>query len=84
MTFSLGTLTFSVEFRHFDYRQWYVDWKGTQEDEAEFEARVTRNETRLEDIYSEPDVLFKAHKRDVGNNWDEWWIRYDKFARKGK
>lgn len=46
--------------------------------------QVERAGLRLEDIHPDPLVSFPAHKRDKGNDWDQWWLRHDKFARKAK
>uniref|UniRef100_A0A1I7V150 28S ribosomal protein S18-2, mitochondrial n=1 Tax=Caenorhabditis tropicalis TaxID=1561998 RepID=A0A1I7V150_9PELO len=73
-----GTITFGVEFRNFDYRQWYKSW---QEEPGK---PVERAGVRLQDIHPDPLVHFPTFKNDKNNDWDQWWIRHDKFARKGK
>uniref|UniRef100_A0A8R1HGE7 28S ribosomal protein S18b, mitochondrial n=1 Tax=Caenorhabditis japonica TaxID=281687 RepID=A0A8R1HGE7_CAEJA len=73
-----GTITFGVEFRNFDYRLYYKDWT------AEPGKPVERAGIRLQDIHPDPLVHFPTFKNDKNNDWDEWWIRHDKFARKAK
>ncbi|GMR31902.1 hypothetical protein PMAYCL1PPCAC_02097, partial [Pristionchus mayeri] len=73
-----GTLTFGVDFRNYDFRQYYSWWK------TEPSEPVERAGLRLEDIHPDPLVTFPVHKPDTGNDWDQWWLRYDKFAKKAK
>ncbi|KAK5979964.1 Mitochondrial Ribosomal Protein Small [Trichostrongylus colubriformis] len=73
-----GTITFGVDFRNFDFREWYEDWKTPPM------PHVERAGIRLQDIHPDPLVSFPVFKRDYNNDWDQWWLRYDKFARKGK
>uniref|UniRef100_A0A1I7XUS3 28S ribosomal protein S18-2, mitochondrial n=1 Tax=Heterorhabditis bacteriophora TaxID=37862 RepID=A0A1I7XUS3_HETBA len=73
-----GTITFGVDFRNFDYRQWYKEWT------KEPETYVERAGLRLQDIHPDPLVSFPTFKRDYNNDWDQWWLRYDKFAKKAK
>ncbi|CAD6195740.1 unnamed protein product [Caenorhabditis auriculariae] len=73
-----GTIPFAVDFRNFDYRQWYKQWTD------EPGKPVERAGVRLQDIHPDPLVSFPTFKNDKGNDWDEWWLRHDKFARKAK
>ncbi|PIO74556.1 hypothetical protein TELCIR_03434 [Teladorsagia circumcincta] len=73
-----GTITFGVDFRNFDFRDWYKDWTKPPL------PHVERAGIRLQDIHPDPLVQFPVFKRDYNNDWDQWWLRYDKFARKGK
>ncbi|CAI4228662.1 unnamed protein product [Auanema sp. JU1783] len=73
-----GTITFGIEFRNFDYRQWYKSWS------EEPKASVERAGLRIQDVHPDPLVEFPTFKRDKDNDWDQWWLRYDKFAKKGK
>jgi len=77
-----GTIEFGVEFRHFDYSQWYEDWIPTT---AEYEEEpVGRTSTSFENLYPSEPVSFPPHIRDTNTNWDQWWLRHDKFARKAR
>ncbi|ETN84963.1 adaptor complexe medium subunit family protein [Necator americanus] len=73
-----GTITFGVDFRNFDYRDWYKDWKEPPM------PPVERAGIRLQDIHPDPLVSFPVFKRDYNNDWDQWWLRHDKFAKKAK
>ncbi|KAK0404572.1 hypothetical protein QR680_017518 [Steinernema hermaphroditum] len=73
-----GTLTFDVPFRNFDYKQWYAAYDGKDHQEVE------RGTNKLWEIHPDPLVDFPTFKRDFGNNWDQWWLRHDEFARKAK
>lgn len=76
-----GTMPFNVEFRHFDYNEWYPGlWNGEQTNIDELPKRVID----VDDVYPNPDVDFPAHNRDINTNWDEWWVRHEKFARKAR
>uniref|UniRef100_A0A0M3I7G5 28S ribosomal protein S18-2, mitochondrial n=1 Tax=Ascaris lumbricoides TaxID=6252 RepID=A0A0M3I7G5_ASCLU len=73
-----GTIKFGVPFRNFDYSIWYSWWDGEEH------VKVERGGINIENVHPDPLVEFPTHKRDVGNNWDQWWLRHDKFARKAK
>ncbi|VDL70272.1 unnamed protein product [Nippostrongylus brasiliensis] len=73
-----GTITFGIDFRNFDFREWYKDWTEPPK------PHVERAGIRLQDIHPDPLVSFPVFKRDFNNDWDQWWLRYDKFAKKGK
>ncbi|TKR81098.1 hypothetical protein L596_015034 [Steinernema carpocapsae] len=73
-----GTLTFDVPFRNFDYKEWYANYEG------EKHQPVDRGSNKLWEIHPDPLVGFPTFKRDFGNNWDQWWLRQDEFARKAK
>ncbi|KAK6009098.1 hypothetical protein OSTOST_26010 [Ostertagia ostertagi] len=70
-----GTITFGIDFRNFDFREWYKDWTTPPM------PHVERAGIRLQDIHPDPLVSFPVFKRDFNNDWDQWWLRYDKFAR---
>lgn len=46
--------------------------------------QVERGGVLFEELHPDPLIEFPEHKRDQGNDWDEWWLRYDKFVKKGK
>ncbi|KHJ99519.1 clathrin adaptor complex small chain [Oesophagostomum dentatum] len=73
-----GTITFGIDFRNFDYRDWYKDWSEPPL------PHVERAGIRLQDIHPDPLVSFPVFKRDYNNDWDQWWLRHDKFAKKAK
>lgn len=75
-----GTIKFCVPFRNFDYKLWYPWWDGPEHVNV---CRGSSLET-LHKFYPDPVVLFPTHNRDRGNNWDQWWIRHQKFAQRGK
>lgn len=62
---------------NYDYKRWYPSWN---KEDHEF---VTR-EAKIHDVYKQPLVKFPAHNRDFGNDWDQWWIRHDEFAKRTK
>lgn len=73
-----------MEFRQFNYKSWYPNYEETAEDIEMEMNKVSRNDLNVEEIHSDPSVLFPIHKRDVGTSWDQWWLRHDKFAQKDK
>uniref|UniRef100_A0A0N4ZT00 Small ribosomal subunit protein mS40 n=1 Tax=Parastrongyloides trichosuri TaxID=131310 RepID=A0A0N4ZT00_PARTI len=77
-----GTITFTIDFRHFDYKEWYpnLDVSHLTKDYKSGNLR----DVSMNDIHPEPLVSFPVHKKDLNTNWDEWWIRHDKFSRKAK
>ncbi|CAD5228302.1 unnamed protein product [Bursaphelenchus okinawaensis] len=83
-----GTIEFGIEFRVFDYKQWYDDWQDDQAlnafHEHNPEIPLTRKSTKLEHIFQDEQVLFPTHNRAQYRDWDEWWKRHDKFVKKAK
>uniref|UniRef100_A0AC35GSQ4 28S ribosomal protein S18b, mitochondrial n=1 Tax=Panagrolaimus sp. PS1159 TaxID=55785 RepID=A0AC35GSQ4_9BILA len=77
-----GTLPFAIEFRWFNYKTYYPNWKGTGE--FDVEEIPSRLKSDIYESYPDPLIEFPTHNRDVGNNWDEWWKRHGEFARKAK
>uniref|UniRef100_A0A0K0FKK1 Small ribosomal subunit protein mS40 n=1 Tax=Strongyloides venezuelensis TaxID=75913 RepID=A0A0K0FKK1_STRVS len=77
-----GTITFAIAFRNFDYKQWYPNLDVSHLPENYISGSV--RDLSINDIHPEPLVNFPVHKKDLNTDWDEWWIRYDKFARKAK
>lgn len=90
-----GTMLHNVEFRHFDYTEWYP---GLQPKFGVAEQPPSRH-AQIDEIYPNPDIHFEPHNRDYNTNWyrtfnfinkiykffrDEWWIRHEKFTRKGR
>jgi len=73
-----GTVMFSVPFRDYDYAQYYAWWPKNDQ------MKVDRHGLSLTDIRAQPLIEWPEHNRDSGRDWDEWWLRYDKFVRKGK
>ncbi|CAJ0577875.1 unnamed protein product, partial [Mesorhabditis spiculigera] len=73
-----GTITFGVEFRNFDYRQYYPWWS------QEPPRQVTRGGLTLPDIHPDPLIEFDAFKPEQNTWWDQYWLRHDKFAKKAK
>ena len=78
-----GTIEFCVEFRVFDYKQWYPDWKADEEEEED-SLPPTRRMARFEDMFPTQNIRFPEHSLDVKKGLDMYWERHDKFARKGK
>ncbi|KAI6205342.1 hypothetical protein M3Y94_00781300 [Aphelenchoides besseyi] len=80
-----GLIEFSVEYRVFDYSQWYDSWTpdmiGNVEDEG---IPITRRSTPLESLFPSEPVTFEAHRPDFGNSWNTYWEKDDKFAKKGR
>lgn len=73
---------FAVQFRHFDYKDWYSNWQDDNNTESSLqEIDFNRNNVLIENIYPDPEVLFETHNRDSNTDWDEWWLRHKKFAR---
>ncbi|CAJ0919985.1 unnamed protein product, partial [Mesorhabditis belari] len=73
-----GKITFGVEFRNFDYRQYYPWWT------EEPSRQVSRGGLTLPDIHPDPLIEFDAFKPETKTWWDQYWLRHDKFAKKGK
>lgn len=78
--FPIGTITFAVRFRHFNYKDWYSNWEGEESNTLDG-IKVDRNRISVDNIYSDPEVMFKTHNRDTNTNWDEWWLRHKEFSR---
>uniref|UniRef100_A0AC35TW16 28S ribosomal protein S18b, mitochondrial n=1 Tax=Rhabditophanes sp. KR3021 TaxID=114890 RepID=A0AC35TW16_9BILA len=74
-----GTITFTIDFRSFDYKQWYPTRDVTHITKHKIPANL--NDASMADIHPQPLVDFPAHKRDYGTNWDQWWIRHDEFKK---
>uniref|UniRef100_A0A914KKT8 Uncharacterized protein n=1 Tax=Meloidogyne incognita TaxID=6306 RepID=A0A914KKT8_MELIC len=82
-----GTLPFNVEFRYFDYKEWYPELWNNREDEATKlvgDEELPKRNVSVDDVYQNPDIVFPIHNRDVNTKWDEWWMRQEKFTRKGR
>ncbi|MFH4975701.1 hypothetical protein AB6A40_002410 [Gnathostoma spinigerum] len=73
-----GTILFGVPFRNFDYSVWYPWWDGEEH------KLVKREGISFEELHPDPLVMFPPHMRDTNTDWDEWWERHAKFARRGK
>lgn len=60
-------MPFHVEFRHFDYSEWYPEiWEGKEQfNEAQL---PTRNIT-VDDVYPGPKIEFEPHNRDYNTRW---------------
>jgi len=79
-----GTFPFAIEFRYFDYKLYYPNWKASAKGEFDEEEIPSRATTDIFAMHPDPLVEFPEHHRDSGNSWDEWWTRHEKFARKAK
>ncbi|CAD5235423.1 unnamed protein product [Bursaphelenchus xylophilus] len=83
-----GTLEFGIEFRAFDYKLWYENWQEQPElaafHEHDEEIPLTRKSTKMEHIFQDEQIFFPIHNRERHRDWDEWWKRHDKFAKKAK
>lgn len=93
-----GTMPFLVEFRHYDYADWYPDWvepPETAENEKFKESLMgpllgddkfwnTRTEFTIDSVYPNPPIVFDAHNRDTNTLWDQWWLRVRKCAKVGR
>src|SRR4051794_30745766 len=80
-----GTIPFAVEFRNFNFKDWYENWEPAEEvDTTIGQEVISRKCANLEEIYPQPCIRFETHNRDTGTDWDEWWLRHEKFARKSK
>ena len=79
-----GTLPFAIEFRYFDYKLYYPNWKASAKGEFDEEEIPSRATTDIFSMHPDPLVEFPEHHRDSRNSWDEWWTRHEKFARKAK
>lgn len=82
----LGTITFSVEFRRFNYQDWYKDLPTqhlyvSKDEDPDY---LSRNQLNFERIQPNLSVMFETHNRDEGTGWDEWWNRHSKFAKTSK
>jgi hypothetical protein len=75
----VGTMQFAVPYRVFDYRHYYSWWH-----EAPPAGRLTGDKMSIDKVHTVDPVAFPAHNPDLNTDWDEWWIRHDKFARRNK
>lgn len=74
-------MEFSVEFRVFDYAQYYPEWQAdaTEEDD---EQPVSRNNAKFQAMLPDQMIKFPAHRRD--RNDGRFWERHAEFARNAK
>ncbi|CAK5090890.1 unnamed protein product [Meloidogyne enterolobii] len=82
-----GTLPFNVEFRYYDYKEWYPElWKDREDETTKLsgDEELPKRNVSVDDVYQNPDIVFPVHNRDVNTKWDEWWMRQEKFTRKGR
>jgi hypothetical protein len=61
-------MPFAVEFRHFDYEEWYPGlWKNKSTLHGN-EELPSRN-VSVDDIYQNPDIEFPIHNKDTNTQW---------------
>ena len=82
--FFSGYIEFSVEYRAFDYKAWYENWRGRNVAHDEDGVAISRQTASVESLYPNEPVLFPTHRRNFGTDWDEYWHRHKKFAKLAK
>ena len=68
-----GTLPFNVEFRHFDYKEWYPGlWN--KDENPQGDEGLPKRTVSVDDIYQNPDIVFPIHNRDFNTHWYIFFI----------